>query len=82
MPLLFALTEIKAFLAYTSGLHVIYMYAATIIDRIVTAAATFYNITYGLAALTMFAALLNFRRASIKYLTDLQIYSHLPTKVF
>ena len=76
-----AVTEIKAFLAYTSGLHVLYMYAATLMDQMITAAATLYNLSYCLAALTVFTALLNFRRTSLKYVTDLQLYTHLPAKI-
>lgn len=81
-PILFALTEIKAFLAYTSSIHVIYVYTAVMNDRHILSAASLYNLIYGCAALTLFTALLNFRRLSIKYLTDLQLYSHLPTAIF
>lgn len=82
VPLLLMLVELKAFLAYTSGLHVIYVYAGTLVDRLLVGVALLYNLAYCLAALTLFTAVLVFRKASLKYLTDLQAYTHLPTKVF
>lgn len=82
VPLLLMLVELKAFLAYTSGLHVIYIYAGTLVDRLFAGAALLYNLAYCLAAMTIFTAILIFKKASLKYLTDLQAYTHLPTKVF
>ncbi len=82
LSILFNVTEIRSFLAYTSGLHMLYIYNALIFDHTTVSASIFYNLVYYLATLAMFAALLHLKSFNIKYLTDFQLFTHLPAKIF
>lgn len=82
VPLLISVTEIKAFLAYTAGLHAAYIYVAPGVDRLRLVNATVYNMSYLLATSLLFITLLAFKHASIKFLSDLQLFHRLPYVVF
>lgn len=80
--LLFYITEIKIFLAYTSVAHLTYIFAASLISKGQYEKMLFYIFIYMIITISVFIVILSFKNMSLQYLSDLQILTHLPYMLF